>query len=154
MGYRTIAIYGVFVITVAYGIYFHFLSDNSVKIVPVGSATAAGPLSIAPHARQDISSARNPSGSIYISDSWKKDPFRIDRGERLDRVATNSNMVPLFEKPRLSAISKSGYTRAAVVNGKIMQIGESIGGWRLINITDDSALFESPVGPEWVKLGG
>jgi len=154
MGYRKIAVYGIFVLTLAYGIYFHFLGNDSVRIITADPATIAASVQSPSTVSPAITLEKPPSRPGFISDIWERDPFRFSRSLQAAPVGKTSDPNPKPGKPRLSAISRSGDRNMAVVDGRIMQVGESVGKWQLIEVTEDSALLEGPEGRVWIRIGG
>ncbi|MCX5654453.1 MAG: hypothetical protein NTY65_07380 [Planctomycetota bacterium] len=56
------------------------------------------------------------------------------------------------QQHKLTSILRRGSAGSAIVNGKVVEIGEQVDGYRLIGLTADSAVFQSPRHPKEVKL--
>lgn len=154
---RTVITYTVFVVAVIYGTYFHFLSgdgnkdgisrdSSAIKVPDPVMAAAVADLPMQSSARQEDDNNNE--------DEWIGDPFRNDQKHKRSSKPKAVKKVQRVKKPQLSAISVSEAGAMAVVDGRIVAVGEKIGSWRLIEVTDDAALFKGPEGSIWVRIGG
>lgn len=158
MELRKIAIYSLFVLAVIYGFYFHFLGgertiskaksntpvmESSVSVNRVVTAGNA-------HRKPEIA----PASPEIIVKKWKKDPFFNYRNYKTNSSVNRLDKPDNANKPRLSAISRANGIKMAVVNGKVLRIGDRIGVWRLNEIANKAARFKGPDGSVWIKLGG
>lgn len=154
---RTMIIYTVFVVALIYGMYFHFFSgDGNKDGISRDSSGIKAPDPVLAATVADIpaqSSARQ-GDDINYEDGWKGDPFRNDQKYKKSPKPKAAPKVRRVKKPQLSAISVSETGAMAVVDGRIVAVGEKIGSWRLIEVTDDAALFKGPEGSIWVRIGG
>jgi hypothetical protein len=154
---RKVIIYSIFVVTLVYGAYFHFfsgdgngnrVSDALFRIDTPGPAmvvASANPLT------QPSSGGKEDSNSAL---KWISDPFRNDHEYRRPSAPISAKENQVLQRPRLSAISASEHGSMAVVDGRVVAVGQKVGDWRLIEVTEEAALLEGPEGPVWVKLGG
>jgi hypothetical protein len=53
---------------------------------------------------------------------------------------------------KLTSVLRRGNVGSAVVDGKVVEIGEQLDGYRLTGLTADSAVFQSPRHPKEVRL--
>lgn len=152
---RKIIIYTISVLVFAYGIYFHLFSGeglfgNQEQTRDVAHPIAASVKIAAPAVIPPQESSNLPKSN----DSWVRNPFSNNghgaRRQSSAPILTRREAIP----PRISAISNLGGEKMAIVDGKLLQVGEYSGEWRLVKIDDDRALFAGPDGNIWVKLGG
>ena len=151
MEIRKIAIYSLFILVAIYGFYFHFLGGEGAvngekSNTPVMESSVSANRVIA-----DGSTVRSPE---IIVKEWKKDPFLNNRNYKTNSSVTRYDEPDNTNKPRLSAISSSIGIKMAVVDGKVLRVGENVGVWRLDEITDKAARLKGPDGSVWIKLGG
>jgi hypothetical protein len=156
MEIRKITIYSIFVVTVAYGIYFHFLSDNSAHIpapdispmptvdIPIDTTAIGESNGII----QDKTIESRPASTIGRS----RNPFLKEDAKRIDRAGGNKR--PEYTRPTVSAVSPGGADTFVIANGRLLRIGESIGVWKLMKAESGRALFAGPGGSIWVRIGG
>lgn len=154
---RKVIVYSIFAVTLIYGGYFHFFSgdgyghrtpDAQSGIDTPGAAMVAA----SANSPSQLSSRGREKGNS--AEEWRGDPFRNDHKYRRPSAPIPMKQNRALQPPRLSAISVSEHGSMAVVDGRVVAVGQKIGDWRLIEVTEDAALFESPEGPVWVKLGG
>lgn len=154
---RRVIIYSIFVATLAYGAYFHFLSDDGnrsrVSHAPSGTEVPGPAMAAAVTSPSVQSSAREGQGK-NSEEKWIGDPFRNDHKYRRPSAPISVEKNRVVQRPRLSAISVSELGSMAVVDGRVVAVGEKVGDWRLIEVTEDAALFKGSEGSIWVKLGG
>jgi hypothetical protein len=153
---RKIIIYAIFAVTLAYGIYFHFLSGDSKAeyqpdVNPSAPARAAfvmpdtgGPLIRDDENPKDIRPVRN--------NDRPRNPFlRESKGKA---SSFHAGKPVQYAKPTISAISPGGPETFVVANNRILKIGESTGVWTLVKAENGQALFSGPNGSIWIKIGG
>jgi hypothetical protein len=154
MELRKKIVYGIFAVSVVYGFYFHVIREDGINTdsaedmlssnSPIAAANLSGP--------GTALAAEEPARLDDSPEEWSRNPFRYQRhanGPKKKNVAEPRKLT----LPRLTAISRSSGKSMAAVNGQIIEVGNKIGPWRLIQITRDAALFEGPHGRIWVKLG-
>ncbi len=143
--------------TIIYGAYFHFVSGDGTKDrVSLDSSRVDVPDPIMTATATDLpilSSARQGEGR-NIEEEWLGDPFRNDSKYNKSVTPKPVKRIRQVRKPQLSAISVCETGAMAVVDGKIVAVGEKIGSWRLIEVTKDAALFKGPESSIWVRIGG
>ena len=153
---RKLIIYAIFVVTSAYGVYFHFLSDGGKKKT-VNQPRPAEPVATTYIGATDESAA--------VPDLVKKAEIRQPTADKRSRNPflkyndTQAVNVPdsrpvMADRPALSAVSPGGSDAFVIANGRILKIGESAGVWKLLKAEDGKALFDGPGGSVWVKIGG
>ncbi len=124
-------IYVIFIGAIAFGVIN--LSGRKSTIAPSDS-TGNLPPALAATAVQPTASA----DSIPEAE-WGRDPFvqrRNQQAGRLEDASTENGAL------RLTAVSESGGRMLAVINGHVVGEGESVAGWRVINLTATQALIE------------
>ena len=154
---RKVIIYSIFAATLAYGAYFHFLLDDGnrsrVSRAPF-QTDDVGPAMAGANANSPTQSSARGMKDGKGAEEWIGDPFRNDHKYRKRSTPLSVKKTPVVQRPRVSAISISELGAMAVVDGRVVAIGERIGHWSLIEVTEDAALFEGPQGSVWIKLGG
>ncbi len=153
---RTVIIYSIFVVTIIYGAYFHFFSGGGNKgkaSLDSSHADVPGPATATVTDLPIQSSARQREGR-NSEEKWIGDPFRNDHKYRRLSMPSSVEKTRQAQEPQLSAISISKVGAMAVVDGKVVAVGEKVGAWRLIEVTEDAAQFKGPEGSIWVRLGG
>jgi hypothetical protein len=154
---RKVVIYSIFIVTLIYGGYFHFFSDKGYgdrtpdtlsRIGVPGAAMVAASANPTNHPSSGAREERNGA------EEWGIDPFRNDLKYRRPSAPATIKENRILRQPRLSAVSVSKHGSMAVVDGRVVAVGQKIGDWRLMEVTENAALFEGPEGPVWVKLGG
>ncbi len=154
---RTVIVYSIFVMAVIYGAYFHFLSadgDKGRASLDSSKTDVSGPVTIATVANIPTQSAARQAVGEDNEEKWGGDPFRNDRKYRKSPAPKSVKKIRKVKKPQLSAISMSEGGAMAVVDGRIVAVGEKVGSWRLIEVTENAARFEGQEGSIWVRLGG
>jgi hypothetical protein len=152
---RKSIIYLIFAATVAYGFYFHFLSDRSGTSSGENESNLLSPAAMTGN-RTDRPVALQSAmvrDKIKVPD-WKRDPFR--KTARTNPTVTgknpSKNIIP--DKPRVSAVSGTGGEAMVIADGRMLKIGEKIGPWKLVDVGNQAALFDGPGGRTWIRLGG
>ena len=154
---RTVIIYSIFVVTIIYGAYFHFLSgDGNKDKVSLDSSRVdvSDPIMTATVTDLPIQSTALQGEVKNIEEEWLGDPFRNDHKYKKSPAPKSVKKKSQVRKPQLSAISVSEGGAMAVVDGRIVEVGEKVGSWRLIEVTKDAALFKGPERSRWVRSGG
>lgn len=154
---RTVIVYSIFVVAVIYGAYFHFLSgDGNMEDASLDSSRieVSGPATVAIVADLQIQSSAGQKEDRNDEEKWNGDPFRDDHKYRKSAPPKSVKKTRQVRKPQLSGISVSEAGAMAVVDGRIVAVGEKIGPWHLIEVTKDAALFKGPGGSIWVRIGG
>lgn len=158
MEIRKIAIYSLFGLVVIYGFYFHFFSgeraiNRGKSHTPVMESSASANRVAA--AGSTVRAPKIPLASPeIIVKMWKKDPFFNNRDYKTNASVTRFDKPDNADEPRLSAISRANGIKMAVVNGRVLRIGDSVGVWRLDEIASKAARLKGPDGSIWIKLGG
>lgn len=154
---RTVIIYTVFVVALIYGTYFHLLSGDGNKdgiSRDSSGIKVPDPVMAATVADLPIQSSARKGDDNNNEDEWIGDPFRNDQKYKKPSKPKSVKKVQRVKKPQLSAISVCEAGAMAVVDGRIVAVGEKIGSWRLIEVSDDAARFKGPEGSIWVRIGG
>ena len=152
---RKSIIYLIFAATVAYGFYFHFLSDRSGTSSGESESNRESLMALA-GSRNDRPAALQSAAARDETEvpDWKRDPFRktANVNPTVTRKSPSRNIIP--DKPEVSAISGTGREAMVIADGRMLKIGEKTGPWRLINVGNQAALFDGPGGRTWIRLGG
>lgn len=154
---RAVIIYSIFIVTVLYGAHFHLLSaDGNKGGASFGSSETevSGPVTIATVTDISTQSSARLGVGEDNEEKWGDDPFRNDHKYRKSPAVKPVKKIRRVKKPQLSAISMSEGGAMAVVDGRIVAVGEKVGSWRLIEVTENAARFEGQEGSIWVRLGG
>ncbi len=158
MKVRQTIIYSLFFVSVAYGFYFHVLSDQGGKRYNPGHTDGTiinsfAPTDITPvyAAVTKASSANNPPAK---NRKWGRNPFRNKSKDSEAPSITPSAAIVKFREPRLTIVSVAENDTLIMANGRIMAVGDMLGEWKLIKIARTNALFAGPGGSYWAKLGG
>lgn len=154
---RTVIVYSIFVMAVIYGAYFHFLSgDGNTGEASLDSSRieVSAPATVAKVTDLPIQSSAGQKEDRNKEEEWNGDPFRDDHKYRKSTPLKPVKKTRQVRKPQLSGISVSEAGAMAVVDGRIVAVGEKIGPWHLIEVTKDAALFKGPGGSIWVRIGG
>lgn len=152
---RKIIIYVIFLVTLGYGVYFHFLSGDSktTRRHGTGPATAINAALVLPPLPD--STFRNGENSndtpLIVQNSRPRNPFL--KKTRSHASAPIAAKPVHYAKPIVTAISPGGTDTFVIANGRLLRIGETIGAWTLINAENGRALFSGPGGMIWVKVG-
>jgi len=93
----------------------------------------------------EVNQSTHPS---EVTGEWQGDPFPRQRAVR--RTETVSKPAETF---KLTAISKSGSSYMAIINGSVLSEGESIGSWHVDAINHNSVVLSSGSAKRVFKLG-
>ncbi len=154
---RTVIVYSIFAAAVIYGAYFHLLSGGGNKgeaSLDSSRVEVSDPAMVATVTGLPIQTSA-PQGKDWDNEEdWIGDPFRDDHKYRKSAAPRSVRKIRQVRKPQLSAISVSEGGAMAVVDGRIIAVGEKVGPWRLIEVTREAALFKGPGGSTWIRIGG
>ncbi len=137
-------------------------SLGTASATVAGAATAAMSLpepneqSIARRlARYAESVVLNPAGvreAFIPAESWvpRVDPTASASVKAV--VAAPDPRVAFLAKHRLSAVAGAGANVTAIVDGMPVRLGQEFGGFRLVDVTARSAVFESAAGRVELRL--
>ncbi|MCB0832997.1 MAG: hypothetical protein KDC45_06010 [Bacteroidetes bacterium] len=89
--------------------------------------------------------AKPTIGAIPVYPQWKRDPFagkfesslRLNVGKMIETM-----LMPKMANFDLTAISRSGKQSFAVINDEIVGIGESVNGFRVIEILNNAVVLK------------
>lgn len=153
---RKIIIYAIFVVSLAYGIYFHFLSGDSKteslpEVNPPAPARAA--LVIPDSGDSLLRNNEEPKDIQPVQNNdLPRNPFLKVPEKRVS--SPHSGRAVQYARPTISAISPGGPDSFVIANNRILKIGEFTGVWKLVQVENNRALFSGPNGSVWVKIGG
>ncbi|MBX9737156.1 MAG: hypothetical protein K2X32_09545, partial [Phycisphaerales bacterium] len=80
----------------------------------------------------------NASSGLFEEPAWAK-PAVIDKAKAVDPAATEAEFRDSHE---LTAVLTVAGKPMAIINGRLLQIGETLGGYRLAEIQRDAVLLE------------
>jgi hypothetical protein len=131
-------VYLVFLAALIYGA-FNFLGPHRSKVTPTGTNEALATI-------QPLQTAGTISTASADTTEWGRDPFV--------QPAKSKQVVSRMERLTLSAISGSPANPLAVINGKILGIGESISGWQIKRISPRSVQLQRNGQNRTLSIGG
>ncbi len=155
MDRRKIIIYSIFIIVVAYGFYFHFLSGEPAKKIDTPARFYDTMQANISSAEQILTERKVEETNEYqpnVRHTRERNPFEnknINQGKK-----PTAGIPVRYARPNVSAISVGGSETFVIANNKIIKIGETVGVWRLIKVESEKALFNGPDSTIWVSLGG
>ncbi len=147
MNKRQYLVYGIFIVSVIYGIYYHFLNTNKIEYNntpdPVEIQTAG--FEMDDFIAVDIAQDTLPSG-------WGRNPFLPH--ESIKTPESENRYTDSDASIRLTGISyyEDGAS-FAVIDNKILQEGDRINQWQIISILENSVKVKNAYGIKTIKLG-
>ena len=134
-------VYAVFVLAIVWAV-FNFPHRRKVIDPQSSQATETSP------AVAVMSADAAKRQTTTLPDQWGRDPFAHGSAN----VATGSDEIaPLFH---LAAISVADGKALAMINGKMLGRGDTIGDWRVTAISSSSVALESNGRKVTLKIGG
>ncbi len=88
------------------------------------------------------------------SDATDKDPFRLKKKTNVAQPAPKASFPPARDLLLLSAVWRQTKGDLAVVNGRVMTLGDEILGFKITGIESDRIWVDGPNGREQVLFGG
>jgi hypothetical protein len=142
---RKISIYLVFIISVTYGVYFHFIQNHKP------SANKHEPKPIENSVAEPIKIPQNHVKTFEIPPSWGINPFQP---ERLDKVETdNVNYSASDGLPSLTGISfYHNDLSYAIIDNEIVQSGDKINDWLIIAINKNFVQIKNEFGIKILRM--
>jgi hypothetical protein len=125
---RKTLVFGTLAVAIVWGIW-----NNPFSAAKIQHADVAEPMPSDTLLQQQANTESVTADGQFAEDIWRGNPF-ARRG-----VACTSTSVPLLEsRPSfaLSAVSESGGSRMAVINGRVVAPGDKIDGWMVSKIAD------------------
>jgi hypothetical protein len=101
---------------------------------PPGTEAARDPLSIPAPSAIDLASAP----------SWRRDPFLF--GGETRAAARAAAPAPVPARPVVRTILYSASRRLAIVDGRIVGVGDTVGDYRVADIEKGAVVFTAPSG--------
>jgi len=136
--HRKFIIYLIFIISVIYGVYFHFLSDNKTKPEnhTENSRTEKQVENyIENQAREAVLAFAD--NSFILPAGWGRNPFRL-LTETASTIHSNKPINKTGRMPRLTAISYyEGESCFTIIDKRVLQPGEEVSGWRVLSVKKD-----------------
>ena len=102
----------------------------------------AGPGRDAALARDPLSIPAPPDIDLASPPSWRRDPFLF--GDETRAVARAAGAAPVPALPAVRTILYSATRRLAIVDGRIVGVGDSVGGYRVAVIEKGAVVFAAP----------
>jgi hypothetical protein len=103
-----------------------------------------GPDPGADAARDPLSIPAPPAIDLASAPSWRRDPFLF--GDESRGRAHAAAQAPFPVRPTVRTILYSADRRLAIVDGQIVGVGGSVGGYRVADIERDAVVFTAPSG--------
>jgi hypothetical protein len=95
-------------------------------------------------ARDPLSIPAPPAVDLASAPSWRRDPFLF--GDETRAVAPPAVPAPVPARPMVRTILYSAGRRLAIVNDRIVGIGEAVGSYTVADIEKDAVVFTAPSG--------
>ena len=95
-------------------------------------------------ARDPLTIPAPPAIDLASAPAWRRDPFLF--GDETRVVARPVVQAPAPVRPVVRTILYSAGRRLAIVNGRIVGVGEAVGGYTVADIEKDAVVFTAPSG--------
>jgi hypothetical protein len=105
---------------------------------------AAGPAQAGTAARDPLTIPAPPPVDLVSAPSWRRDPFLF--GNETRDVARQVVQVPAPGRPTVRTILHSATRRLAIVNGRIVGVGDAVGDYTVADIEKDAVVFTAASG--------
>jgi hypothetical protein len=103
-----------------------------------------GPVGAVVAVRDPLTIPAPPAVSLAPAPAWRRDPFLF--GDETRVVVRPAVQAPAPVRPVVRTILYSAGRRLAIVNGRIVGIGEAVGGYTVADIDKDAVVFTAPSG--------
>ncbi len=140
--YRKLIVYLIFIISVIYGVYFHFLSDSKTK--PENQTENARTEKRVENYIEDqaraaiLASAHN---SFILPAGWGRNPFKL-LTETASTIHSREPINKTGRMPRLTGISYyEGEPCFTIIDNRILRPGEEVSGWRVLSVKKDYVII-------------
>jgi len=104
----------------------------------------AGPAESAGAPRDPLAIPAPPVVDLVSAPSWRRDPFLF--GDESRAVARPSVRAPAPIRPNVRTILYSADRRLAIVNGRIVGVGDAVGDYTVADIEKGAVVFTAPSG--------
>jgi hypothetical protein len=133
-------VYAVFVVAVIWGAFNLMGRRRIVETVPPESEPSVTVAAVTPDLQRQKPATVEPQ--------WGRDPFA--------RGGTSIAAIPDEYEPalRLAAISITGGKAIAMIDGKMLSVGDQVNGWRVAAISKSGVRLESHGRQITLKIGG
>jgi hypothetical protein len=105
---------------------------------------ASGSVPGAPAARDPLSIPAPPAIDLASAPSWRRDPFLFGDETRFAARAAAPAAAPVF--PVVRTILFSASRRLAIVDGRIVGVGDAVGDYTVADIEKGAVVFAAPSG--------
>ena len=125
---------------------------------PLAFASGATPVSLADRLKSLALADREPTSireAFAPSSAWLaalEDAKPAPPVEPAAAAPAADSTADFTRQHKLTSVLRRGSSGSAIVDGKFIEIGEQVDGYRLIGLTADSAVFRSPRQAKEVKL--
>ena len=109
---------------------------------PLASQTGAAPGVDA--ARDPLSIPAPPVVDLASAPAWRRDPFLF--GDETRAVARPAVHTPVPARPTVRTILYSAARRLAIVDGRIVGVGDAVGDYTVVDIEKGAVVFTTPSG--------
>jgi hypothetical protein len=106
----------------------------------VGSSPVPGPGAV----RDPLSIPAPPAVDLAAAPSWRRDPFLF--GDQTRDLARPVGLTPAPVLPAVRTILYSAGRRLAIVDGRIVGVGDSVGDYAVADIEKGAVVFTAPSG--------
>jgi hypothetical protein len=119
-------VYSVFVLAVVWALFN----------LPFGKKTESDFSGIAEQSEMitSLNTISDNQDKLDLNQDWGADPFAIKKTTGKQVVRNTVNF-------KLTAISESNGTYWALINGKILSVGDNIDGWKLVEVSQTRAIL-------------
>jgi hypothetical protein len=107
-------------------------------------AGPAGPAQDGTLARDPLSIPAPPDIDLASPPSWRRDPFLFGDETRAVARAAGPALAPAL--PTVRTILYSATRRLAIVDGRIVGVGDTVGGYSVADIEKGAVVFAAPSG--------
>jgi hypothetical protein len=104
----------------------------------------AGPVQAAAASLDPLSIPAPPPVDMAAAPSWRRDPFLF--GDETRATARPVIQVPVPVRPTVRTILYSASRRLAIVNGRIVGVGDAVGDYTVADIEKGAVVFTAPSG--------
>jgi hypothetical protein len=116
----------------------------SAPAAPPPLVGAAGPAQAGAIALDPLAIPAPPPIDMASAPSWRRDPFLF--GDETRAVARRVLQAPTPIRPTVRTILYSASRRLAIVNGRIVGVGDAVGDYTVADIEKGAVVFTTPSG--------
>jgi hypothetical protein len=117
---------------------------GSRPVIEQALPVSAGPARPAAAAADPLAIPAPPPVDMASPPSWRRDPFLF--GDETRTVARQAVPAPPLVEPAVRSILYSASRRLAVVDGRIVGVGDAAGEYTVVEIEQSAVVFAAPSG--------